>query len=537
MRLSRRTSSEDNILSDVIGGIGCADCEGARVERNHLERVFTLVQMTSAAEARILDNRITPHPLGGGMTLRDSPRARIAGNLAPEGGFGMLIDRGEQTEIEQNVAAGRATVSLWFSDRSRVVRNVLERGKISGGTGGSVQIHGSSDERNIGVYVVSEYLSLAPPTTPSGNAGRSIIEDNVILSSVWGILLFGASDHLVARNRIAGAELGIGIYALIDPANGVAAPADRNLIESNTITGGLLGIVTRRTSGGRFRDNEVVDAWIGVHDGPTDPFSSDPNAYHANRVARNGAFGFLIFGSSPLLERNEITGNGADRTLPSDAEPWLRLLGDNRGGLAFAPFAGDDFVLDDGKPDDDFSASPVIGGSSAKNLFADNTGIDIYALDTSAANAPILDRDNHFKGKGSTRVVQEWFGLVRVVDSSGAPVEEAEVTVRDARGDVVAVMTSGQDGIAPDTADPLRTQGRTPLDDGGPVPTWPRLSQYLVDERGRRKPLTPHVIDARAGGRTGCRVVGWHGRYQIAVVRLGDSCEPAMVRGMAPVRR
>jgi hypothetical protein len=227
--------------------------------------------------------------------------------------------------------------------------------------------------------------------------------------------------------------------------------------------------------------------------------------------------------------------NGSADPLPADLEPYGSLLGDMRGGIALLPLVGDDFTtFDNADPDDDLAAAPVIGGPSQKNIFLENHGADIYALDTRAANAASLEKDNQFKGHAAMRIRQDWFGLIHVEDSDGQAIPGAEVTVRDATGATLVTFTAGASGYGPSTADPGRSQGLSPFEDGGPVAPWPRFTEFTVDARGRRVELTPHALLAEAAGETGCAVYSWDGvpgktigsqspdgRYQIAVVQIG----------------
>ncbi len=184
--------------------------------------------------------------------------------------------------------------------------------------------------------------------------------------------------------------------------------------------------------------------------------------------------------------------------------------------------------------------SPSSAARERRTFFSDNGGIDIYALDTRAANALSLERDNQFKGHEAMRIRQDWFGLVRVEDSDGQGMPDAEVTVRDITGATLVTFTTSATGYGPATADPSRSQGLSPFEDGGPVPTWQRFTEFVVDGKGRRVESTPHTLLAEAAGETGCAIYSWDGlpgktsgfhstdgRYQIALVILGSTCSSA----------
>lgn len=545
----RITSS---VLTGSHGGIRCTRCPGATIEGNRLEGHLTQIDLLESPDARILGNTTTPYSKGGGaFHLRYSPRAVVSGNHAPEGGAGMFLYECEDSVIEDNDLARNAAIDLWYSDRSRIMRNTLVRGSApQPNYGGRVRLSGTSHsivqgnriEGSLGVFLAAE-ASWTPGALYVG-ADRNVIEDNVVSDSGLGILLFGASENTIQRNLIERTDISLGLNGLVDPNSDFDVPTDRNIVEENTIRGGLFGLGIWNASGNRIGDNQILDQWLGAYEGPTGPFSAEPNAYSGNTFAGNRFFGLIVMGGSPLIESNEFRRNGSEEPVPFDLEPFLSLVGDLRGAIALLPIAGDDFTLDNADPDDDLPANPIIGGPGGKNLFEDNDSVDIYALDTRAGNAPTLERDNHFRPGEGVHIRQDWFGLVRVEDPDGQPVSGAEVEVRDGAGAVTAAFTTGTSGEGPSSADPGRPQGRTLLEDGGPVPTWPRFTEYTIDGRGRRQDLTPHTIEAEASGDVACVTYAWDGipgkasgsqsqdgRYQVAVVRLGTRCSATIPQG------
>ncbi len=245
-------------------------------------------------DSEIIDNVTAPYSKGGGhFVLRESPRAWIIGNRAPDGGAGLFLDRSDDSQIEATYLARNATIQLLNSDHCRIVRNTLIRGPApQPNYGGSVYLTGSSDnllsenrvEGSLGIFLTGGTLLTASNTVIYRGANRNLIEDNLISDSGLGLTLFGASENRILRNRIERTQLGLGIYGLIDPDSTFDLPSDRNLVESNVVAGGLYGVETWRASGNLFQDNEITDQWIGLWEGPVGPFSPAVNEYRGNSV-------------------------------------------------------------------------------------------------------------------------------------------------------------------------------------------------------------------------------------------------------------
>jgi len=540
-----------SVLSGRYGGIRCRGCLRATIEENRIEGNLTQIDLQESPGARIIGNETKPYSRGGGVFwLRHSPRALILGNRSPEGGAALFLYHCDDSIIQDNDLSRNANVEIRYSDRCRIVRNTLVRGPApQPNFGGLVRLSGSSDtlveqnriEGGLAIFLSGEGAETPNSAVPYVGADRNIIRDNVIKDSGYGLLLFGASENQIAGNRIERTELGLLIYGLIDPESDLDVPSDHNVVEANVLSGGLWGITNWRASGNIFQDNDVSDQWIGLLEGPVGPFSPAVNVYQGNTIARSQFFGLFVIGGRPLLKRNEFRENGTADPLPADLEPYGSLLEDLRGGMALLPLVGDEYTtLDNAEPDDDLRSEPVIGGPGEKNLFVENQGVDIYALDTRAANAASLERDNQFKGHESVRIRQDWFGLVRVEDSEGLTMADAEVTVWDSAGATQETFTTGASGYGPATADPARSQGLGHLEDGGPVPSWRRFTEFTVDGWGRRLESTPHTVQAEVAGQAGCAVYSWDGvtgktlgsqspdgRYQTAVVQLGATCSTA----------
>jgi parallel beta-helix repeat protein len=545
-----------SFLSGQYGGIRCTGCPRTTIEANRIEGHLTQIDLQESPDARIIGNVTAPWSRGGGaFSLRYSPRASISGNRAPEGGAQLFLYDCDDSVIENNELARNADVTLWYSDRCLIRRNTLVRGPApQPNFGGSVRLSGSSDtlvEKNLieGLFAISlsgEYAETPSSGIPCKEAARNIIQDNVISDSGYGLLLFGASGNRIVRNRIERTEIGIGVFGQIDPNSDFDVPSDHNVIAANSLTTGFYGIGTWRASANLFQENEITDQWIGLYEGPVGPFSPTPNEYQGNSIAGNRFVGLLVIGGAPLIKRNEFRENGSADPPPAGLEPYSSLLGEARGAIALVPVVGDDFTtFDNADPNDDLLAEPVIGGPGQKNVFLDNHGVDIYALDTRAANAESIEKDNQFKGHEALRIRQDWFGLVRVEDSDGQAVPDAEVTVRDATGATLVSFATGVSGYGPATADPARSQGLSPFEDGGPVASWHRFTEFTVDAWGRRVEFTPYTLLAEAAGETGCTIYSWDGvpgktvgsqspdgRYQIGVVQLGTTCPGAS----SPVR-
>jgi parallel beta-helix repeat protein len=545
-----------NILSGQYGGIRCTRCPRTAIEANQIEGHLTQIDLLESPDARITANVTNPYSKGGGhFWLRYSPRALISDNRSPDGGAALFLYHCDDSVIQDNDLARNANVELWYSDRCRILRNTLVRGPApQPNFGGFVRLSGCSEtlvEKNriegvFGIFLSGEWSETPSGGSPYKSADGNLVQDNVISDSGYGLILLGASGNRIVGNRIERTEIGLGIYGLIDPNSNLDVPSDHNVIAANSLTTGLYGIGTWRASANLFQENEITDQWTGLYEGPVGPFSPIPNEYQGNSIAGNRFVGLLVIGGAPLIKRNEFRENGSADTPPAGLEPYSSLLGEARGAIALVPVVGDDFTtFDNADPNDDLLAEPVIGGPGQKNVFLDNHGVDIYALDTRAANAESIEKDNQFKGHEALRIRQDWFGLVRVEDSDGQAVPDAEVTVMDTAGATLVSFATGVSGYGPATADPARSQGLSPFEDGGPVASWHRFTEFTVDAWGRRIEFTPYTLLAEAAGETGCTIHSWDGipgktvgsqsldgRYQIGVVQLRTTCPGAS----SPVR-
>jgi len=316
------------------------------------------------------------------------------------------------------------------------------------------------------------------------------------------------------------------------PAPGLGAAIAANRIEDAAI-----GIAAFDTSGLRIDSNLIRDNEIGVYEQAATPPLAPPNRYAGNRIAGNRGFGMAIVGASPVVGGNVFTGNGGTAGLPEEAGPLPWLFGEMRAAIAIVPFAGLGYdAIDNGVSDDDAVPAPTIGALRLPNVFRDNDRVDVYALDARPANAASLATVNRFQG-AEMRFQQDWFGMARILDRTGAPVAGAPVRFLDSRGRTVLEDVSSVDGYAPASVDPSRSQGRLAAEPGGPVPHWPVFTERRIDGRGRMWLGTPHTIRAGSSFDPGCSWYAWNGRddvgetgrslrgrYQTAVVTLGSAC-------------
>ena len=276
-----------NLLKDTIGGIRCDSCPGARIEANRLEGVFSQVGLTRSPDALIMDNEMIRHAKGGSMTARESPRVRVSGN---RGDSGALLDRCDDAVLENNDWAGNATVSFFSTTGCWIAGNTLVRGDAEPSYGGSIQLRaakGCSVVQNRISGFLPVFVSAQPGylgTDALGSSDRNLIEGNDIHGSAYGILLFGGSENRIVRNVVEDASLGLAILALVDSGIEIRVPADRNLVEGNSIRGGDFGVYTWDASATQFVANDVAGHGIGIVEGSIEPGDQAPNRYSMNSV-------------------------------------------------------------------------------------------------------------------------------------------------------------------------------------------------------------------------------------------------------------
>ena len=232
----------------------------------------------------------------------------------------------------------------------------------------------------------------------------------------------------------------------------------------------------------------------------------------------------------------------------------LGLLGGLCGGVAFLPFVGDAEVttLDDGDPSNDLLAAPLIGNSDQPNVFSDNGEVDIYELDWHAGEHLDVGARQFVRqsnGAGTARGEQGPYhgefartGSVWCVSQMllAMPLQGRWWRYAMLVVTVPACSTSLSRGVAPSDPDPARPQGLFDGEPGGPRPTWPRFTEFVISERGQREVLTPHQITVRSAAGMGRVRYSWdavdndpldfrivNGRYQKALVVVNKRLLPS----------
>lgn len=518
---SRQVVLVENFFESSLGSISMSDCPQAVVERN---------------EFVPLERHV------GIINLLRCPNSRISRNRSTQGVAVAVWRASDDSIVSNNSLGGRGRVSVGFSSRVKVTHNSAgglgptHSGNLFGAdlTGATDCAVAHNEFTGVGIFVFGSTDNGPDGSTILLGADDNRVHDNQVEGAVWGILVFGGSRNLIARNAFSGCEIGIGAFPLINGETLPVTPSTDNEFLNNALDGGSYGIYTANAGGNRYEENLVRGFAIGVSEVGTVPAVS-PDSFRNNVIADNDYFGLLAQGASPTIFGNVFERNGGADQPPGldDLFPLGELIGSARGGIGLFPFTGaDPSTLDDGDPSNDKLSEPLIGALDEPNVFADNTFADIYALDTRATNTSELLTSNQFQSGGTAaRVQQDWFGLVRVALPDGSPAAGAAVELTDALGRPVATVTTGSDGVAPNDCDPTRPMGRLPGEEGGPTPQWLRITEYIVDRDGNRIDSTPHHISVQGGGLSGNATYAWTGcsdagcevlrRYQIADVTLG----------------
>lgn len=165
-----------------------------------------------------------------------------------------------------------------------------------------------------------------------------------------------------------------------------------------------------------------------------------------------GRFGVQIVGASPLVSGNSVAAS--------------------QDAIVVTPYAGTDKSY--AGLGDDVAAAPTITGNTIHD-----SPIGIFHQDARSANFATLRSDNTFTNVTQAEVEAIWPFGVRVLDPNGAPVENADVAVRDRDGVTLATFKTRADGFLNNGFDLQSLEG------------WiARFPQYLDGAR------TPFTIEA-----------------------------------------
>ncbi len=548
---------ENVIVGDPYGRLYANGSPALRVQRNKFVGPGANVSISYCPESQVHDNFFDPASSDPDeyiyVAIYGSPRSRFSDNLSAGSTYVAFSNHSDASLAADNRLRGGSQISIGHSTDSVITRNRLgpidpaalsanSGVNLYGGAGNEISYNVIEGHRIGGINVIGD----------SGfgvGSDLNVIQGNTIHDVLLGIYLSSARGNRIVDNEIQQAWLGIEVLGEF----GDTVPGG-NVFERNTVVGGEYGVLTAYSGGNVFTGNVFRGQVWGAFEFQLEAPDQEPNFYLENVFEGSKMFGFLAWGSSPRLLGNQFLTNGSDSYVPDDPtdELVLRLLGGLRGGVAFLPYAGDAEVttLDDGDPSNDVLPKPLIGSAEQPNFFSSNGDIDIYQLDCHALNQSTLQHENLFDsrpvqaphGEGSrhhARIRQDWFGLVRVEDVAGNGVAEATVEIRDARGQLAGSFTSTPAGFAPGDPDPDRPQGLFDGEPGGPRSVWPRFTEFVIEESGQRKDVTPHQISVRSATGMGRSRYSWDavdndplvfrifdGRYQTALVVLDKRLLP-----------
>lgn len=540
-----------NTLESATPGaaLSARGCPSLRAEHNRFAANGFHVSIRESPDALFRDNHfdssIRPGP--GVVALTASPHGRLFENFSKNGATIALLHGSDDGIVTDNDLGARGGVEVVFSSRCQISDNRIgSQTRSSSGIG--VRLLTATEcevsENTLEGLSYGILLSGNEEQLPGGDrifrgADRNWIIGNRIRRTGFGIVVSSGSENTITQNEIDNTSLGILLQAFPESRGvGVRHATDRNRVEGNSVSHAEFAIFTIEAWENEIEGNTFARSWLGGQEIRQTGMQGLPNRYQGNVFRNNHLFGFLAWGTSPEMLANNFLSNGDHRPIPADLEPFVTILGGLRGGLVVLPYAGTIETLDDGDPVNDRLAGPRLGAPDQENRFRANADVDIYLLDTRPQNEDTLAEDNRFFGTGTTVPVrQDWFGLIRVEDERGDPVEGADIDVHDATGRRVGQFRSGMDGTAPEVADPARPQGLSASEPGGPFPTWARFTEYEVDRRGERHETTPHTIFVHAPEGNGRARHSWDqvandpdgsqsedGRYQVALVRLGTGC-------------
>jgi parallel beta-helix repeat protein len=512
---SPRLALQDNLVESGLGFISIRDCPEAAVERN---------------EFRPSERR------AGSVVLERSPHARIMGNRSTQGVRVAVWRESDDSVVANNSLGGKGGVSVGRSTRVDVRQNSAGGpGPAHAGSIWGIELKGATDCDVSHNELSGVGIFLDPFDDIDGTRGAdgNRIRENRVDNANFGILLFGSSSNVVERNVWSTCEIAVVAFPYLSGDSLPTIPTTDNDVRSNLLDSGSWGVYTANAGGNRYERNRIRGFAVGITEIATAPVAL-PDLVRENVISDNDYFGLLTEGASPVVAGNEFFRNGsADLPPPVLIFPYDEILLDARGGIGVFPWNGDaETTFDDGDSSNDVISEPVIGVPDEPNVFEGNIFADIYVLDTRPANAIEIATSNEFRGDGTTaRVRQDWFGAIRVESTDGSSAEGATVDISDARGNSVATLVAGADGVAPDVCDPTRPMGRLTTEAGGPTPQWLRLSEYIINRDGNRVDLTPHQISVRSGELSGHGTYAWTGcadpecevlrRYQLVDVTLG----------------
>jgi parallel beta-helix repeat protein len=551
-RVPHARIEENTLQGDPYGVLYAIDTPGLRVRGNTLIGPGANSLIAYAPETIVTDNHFDPASDDPreyvSVSLYGSPGSTFAGNVGAGSTYVSFSNHSDGAIASDNQLLGGSQIAVGHSSDCIVTRNQIgpvDPAMLYANAGVSLYgaVRNEVSYNEIQGHRVSGIIASGDVTPGVGSDSNRIVQ-NSIRDANTGIYLFSSNENTISDNQLHETWFGFHVLGLPEEPG-----SQGNLLQRNSVVGGGYGAFVAFAGGNTFAENTLEGPAWGVIEIRTDSLDREPNVYEANHITGSKLFGLVAWGASPRLFDNRFLDNGSEVYVPDDPSDvlLLDLLDNLRGAVAFLPFVGDPWVttLDDGDSSDDLLAAPRIGDAGRPNLFGGNLGVDVYGLDSRAENQATLEHDNRFepgparpeavgsKRRRHLRFRQDWFGLVRVEVTSGDEVGGVTVEIRDARGQVAGLLVTGPAGTAPAEQDPFRTQGRIQGEPGGPVPAWPRFTEFIVGENGQRKNLTPHRLSVRSEAGMGRSWYSWDGlendplglvnfdgRYQKALVVL-----------------
>lgn len=362
--------------------------------------------------------------------------------------------------------------------------------------------------------VANSYIGTPDGVTaaPNGNAGVSIyggatnniVEGNTIRYNQYQNVLIsgvGTTGNIVRNNTIQGGtdvvprqgydNAGVVInngasqntigpnntiqYHYYDGIQVIDLGTDNNQIIQNTITNNGLGVAVLNSYPG-------TDAQIGPPTpGPANTLIQLNQIYDnnnegifirrdnggtvigENQITNNNGEGILLIGSSPSIQNNTITQNAAN------------------GILALVYFGTDDSPA---SANDDVLSQPY---NIENNTIGANGGFGIFALDTPLAeDLSTINANNTWSPDNAlARIQQDWYGYVRVIDSSSNPVTGLAVQI-DQNAPCVGSYTSA-------VSDPNGNYGPTGFNINSER-TYFQVTEAFVTNGGVLQVCTPQTV-------------------------------------------
>ena len=512
------------------------------------------------ASPTMTDNQITDNTggRGAGLAMYDDASGVLTGNTITgntadgdwPGGGGVLLVNASPTLtgnfITDNAAASAWGGGLYLDSSSPVLAdNDILRNTAGFWGGGICAVEGSSPVVEAGNIVAGNSASRGGGlhfSQSSGTIDGTAITGNTATDLGGGLSLEGSFEGsplvLLANNKIsnntAGASGG-GLWAgegsslVIEPGNivdgntankggGLFFLKSSGTIDGATITGNTAvnasggGVFLTRSSSASLTDCTIAGNTAGKFGGGLfdagTALTLDGNSIAANTAFEGG--GLYLLRSSGLLAGNTVTGNNPEGIRLRGASPVISgniITGNTSDGIRMIVFYGSDG--DPASASLDMLAQPTISG----NTIAVNGGWGILAADTAAANAGTLAADNPLlEANGEGRLLQWWYGLVKVTRADGNPAAGATVTVHNFDGSTSpgydSPFVSAPDGYAPDTANPTDCR------------TWLQIVERFIDNAGGNHMMTPHSLSATLVLAQGETTHSWTERLLVAVIQL-----------------